>query len=127
MKKSSKYIIVIITTLLILFHIVTNIQPWWTDKGFKTYVIEHKDDIKKSIFDLSEYEKSYKLDYKGMYFQDFTIIHYNDNSYQIVVWGDRNSFWFNIFLDYDIKYDIEIDRPTKTDLSIIQILENIQI
>ncbi len=114
MKKAAKIISVLFVIVIgwFIFYCSSIIQ--FTEEDCKMYIIDHVSRIEKT--DSVNYEIGYCHD---PYFTDITIRLLSDSAYQVVFWGDRNSWqWrfrsdesFTVSIPYlrDKGYDVRAD------------------
>lgn len=64
------------------------------------------------------------------YFDEVTLKLYNDSTYRVVFWGDRESWLWSAKSDFDfttnVPYDKYNGKDVKMDIEIIRILSNIK-
>ena len=80
--------------------------PFMTDNAFKKYVLAHKNEIVKEerllVIPSTEFR----------YYKDITLrlLEGADSTYQIVLWGNRESILWRFKLDKQIKVNIPYER-----------------
>lgn len=131
MNKELKKLTSRITTILVLFLlfiIIVNVEEnIFTEKECKNYIIEHKDEIKRSDRGDTDEWTNFKIDScDNSYYTDITLRISSDSSYYVIFWGDRDSWkwrfksdkWFTV----DIPYNRYKGKNTELDEKILNIL-----
>jgi hypothetical protein len=114
--------------LVVIFAIVVK-SPFMTENRCKNYVLDNRDKLIKEEIGLA---------IKGTDFHYYTDVtlrllsylpHNTDSTYQIIYWGDRNSWKWRFRLDRSIIVDIPYNRSkgknVTLDLKILHLLKNI--
>jgi hypothetical protein len=121
--KLDKITAIIIAIFGVIFFIITSFlfyKP--SNKSCKKYIIKHANEIEKN--------KNYFIipNYDGLYYNEITI-RLNDDGYDVVYWGDRESFLWVFKLDKSFSVDTPYNKykkyNTKLDEKILSLLKNI--
>jgi hypothetical protein len=118
--KLSSIIIVIFGISLFITSIFLFHRP--SNKTCKKYILKHASEIEKN--------KNYFIipNYNGIYYNEITI-RLNDSGYDVVYWGDRESFLWTFKLDKNFSVDVPYNKykkhNTELDEKIISLLKNI--
>jgi len=107
-------------TFVVLFIIIVTKSPFMTEYRCKNYILDNKDKLIKEEKGLS----ITKTDFH--YYTDITLRLLDDNRYQIIYWGDRNSWKWRFKLDkciiIDVPYNKYKGKDVKLDLKILDLL-----
>ena len=120
---------ILIIGLLIGYVISYYIFDYVDEDKYKDYIIEHQDEIVKGDPENGDPLGWYKIpscEYE--YITDITIRKTSDSVYDIVFWGDRDSWKWKYFKDIDFEINIPKDFSTnesiEKDLEIFNILKS---
>jgi hypothetical protein len=119
--------------LSILIFLAISTSPYMTDNRCKKYIITNKDKLIKEHNDLATVELAIlKPNIKFYhYYTDITLrllYSESDSTYQIIFWGDRNSWKWDFKRDklvlVDIRYNRYKGKNVDLDLQIFNILKS---
>ena len=113
--------------LLVIFAIVVK-SPFMTEKRCKDYVLDNRDKLVKEEKGLAIIGTDFHY-YTDVTLRLLSYAPYNtDSTYQIIFWGDRNSWKWRFKLDKSIIVDIPYNRykgkDVTLDLKILHLLKN---
>ncbi len=93
-----------------------------TENKWKQYIIDNSNRVYKNEFGV------YKIDSINYYYTDLTIRLDSNGHYFIIVWGDRESYLWNLKKDYsfhaDIKYNFYKGLSIDKDIELIKSIKN---
>lgn len=120
-------VIILLISLLINSLLIFLVYQYPTRNYYKNYIIKNSDKIK---FIKSDYYELFEItDIKG-YYKEISIRLEPDGTYNVVYWGNRDSFLWKFKSDYifniDLSYDKCKGKDITKDLEIIEILINIK-
>ncbi len=93
-----------------------------TENKWKQYIINNSDKVYKNDFGV------YKIDSIKGYYTDLTIRLDSSGHYSVIVWGDRESYLWNLKKDYsfstDVKYNFYKGLNIDKDIELIKSIKN---
>lgn len=121
--------IIIYITIFITFFIIT--YPHLTDNYCKKYLIGNSNSMSKDkyyMYDKGVNSYALALDSNNYsYYTDMTCTLIDDSTYQIIFWGNRDSWKWNIKKDKCLIVDIPYERYRGKDVSLdIEVLKAIK-
>lgn len=130
--KILKKILVVIILLIIMPMVLfippyIAIHPFMTDNKCKEYIIEHESEIRIYDWDTTNvYRKIDSCEYD--YYTDITIVKTDDSSYNVIFWGDRDSWKWDFkkdkYFTIDIPYKRHNGEDVELDIKLIEILNS---
>jgi hypothetical protein len=120
-----------ILLLIILYATVSIIDHnYFSEKECKNYIIEHKDELRTDNWSDNEWI-NFKLDScDNIYYTDVTVRIKKDSSYNVIFWGDRDSWRWRFKLDkfftIDIPYNRYKDKNIELDIKLYDIINKIK-
>lgn len=93
---------------------------------FKNYVIDHRDDIYQTD------ENHFRIDSCNLRYYDYiTIGTYDDSSYYMLFWGNRNSWQYGFkkdkYFEVDVRYERSKGNHVNKDIQVLYTLELVKL
>lgn len=90
----------------------------------KSYILQHTNLLVKDSLGLKNCRS---LKYDNFYYTEVSICVVSDKSYKVILWGDRESFFWNLKKDFyftvDIDKQLSLNKDVSKDIAIYSILK----